>query len=246
MFNVLKNRIFHAALIFAAAYPFMEALIFKIVYHFLGVDMPGEDIVAAYSSIASIAISAVIIFLLVNDFTDGAIRNKIINGVKRSHIVLSSVTIGALVSGLICMVACISQTIVICLFTTGYSSLLANEVSSYYIAQFAISVTVGAFMSALVMIFGGTKIAYFIGLVVAFLFKLASMEVGDKLYPESGICTLTGKKLMLYSGYDRFCPFAYFSGTLNHPLSDCLTGCLVLTVISILIALPVFIRKELK
>ena len=246
MFNVFKNKIFQGSIALTVLYPLMEALLFKLIYRFIDAELPGEDVITAYSSIASIVITATIIFLLVNDFSDGAIRNKIINGVKRNHIALSSILTGAIISGLMCMSTCISQTIVIRFLSTGFSSLNPRDVSLYYTAQFAVSIAVGVLMSSIVIVFGGTIIPYFLGLVIAFLFRVANLMVTDKLYPQDGHVMITGMRLLIYNIYDRFCPFSYFTGTLNHPLKDCFIGCGVLIAISILITLPVFKRKELK
>lgn len=246
MFNAFRNPIFKSSMALALLYPLLNALLFKLIYSFFDGDLPGEDVLTSYSSIASILISVAIVLLLVNDFTDGAIKNKVINGVRRTHIAFSAIATGTIVSALMCMCACVSQTIVIRFLTTGFSSLTAYDVSSYYIAQFASSVAVAVFMSSIVTIFGGTKIPYFLGLVLAFFFKVANTMVSLKLYPESGHITITGTRLAVYTLYDRFCPFAYFTGTLNHPISDCFIGCAVFIIVPILIALPVFKIKELK
>ena len=105
---------------------------------------------------------------------------------------------------------------------------------------------IAMFSTSLIMIMGGKNISYVIGLGIAFVFRIIDMEVLDKLYPDYGICQLTGTKLKLYTFYDKYVPYAHCSGTPRWEMSSCVIGSVALIVISLIIGMIAFEKKEIK
>ena len=122
----------------------------------------------------------------------------------------------------------------------------AVEIANFSLRNIIAAFAAGCFMAMILMVLGGTKIAYVAGLVVTFLFRVATGEVADKLYPETGYCLLTGTKLQVYTLYDRYRPYAFFTGVNYHDLGKCLIGCIILSLISLAIGMIVYEKREFK
>ena len=98
----------------------------------------------------------------------------------------------------------------------------------------------------LIMLLGGNRSAYTAGIAVAIGMNIFGREVVDKLYPSGGVCTLTGTKLMIYSFFDSYVPYAYPAFPLHHGMGTYFAGILGLTALSVLAGLVMFNRKEIQ
>ena len=146
---------------------------------------------------------------------------------------------------LLSIVAFVSSMAVLPMFTEGFMNYTIPEIEDYWLLITLSCMSVGAFSTALIMIFGGSKISYVAGLAIAFVMKVLDTYVLDKLYPEKGNCTLTGAKLFLFKFIDRFIPYSYFSMEPHWDTLSYLVGCLGLILISTAVGLFVFDKKEI-
>ena len=207
--------------------------------------MASEDIFFSYSTIATFVVTVTTLFVTQGDFDDGCIRNKLISGVKRSDAFLSAIISGMLQGVLLSIVAFVFSLAVLPIFTEGFMSYTIPEIANYWFVITLSSMSIGAFSTALIMIFGGSKISYVVGLAIAFVMRVLDTHVLDKLFPEKGNCTLTGAKLALYKFIDRFIPYSYFSMEPHWDTLSYLVGCLGLILISTAVGLFVFDKKEI-
>ena len=247
IYKTVNSKGLKISLWFCLIYPVIQALILYLVVHnYIGGELTGEETLFSYSSIGALLVTAAVLYLTIPDFADGTIKNKIINGVKRSDIFFSSVLSGMFAGVLTSIFCAAGELIAAKLFTKGFYVLTAADVAEYFMALTLASAAVGAFAAMLVMIFGGSFFAYIPGLVIAFFFRVISMRVADKLYPESGVTTLTGTKLKIYTLYDRYFSYAHFTDYLRWDFLSYVIGAAILITISFILGVIIFNRKEFK
>ncbi len=245
--KIINSRGLKFSLWFCLIYPVVQALVLYLVVHtYMGDELAGEDTLFSYASIGALLVSAAVLYLTVSDFSDGTIKNKVINGAKRSDIFCSAVC-GGMFAGVLTSVFCAAGELLAgFIFTKGFETLTKADVAKYILALTLASAAVGAFATMLVMIFGGSFFAYIPGLVIAFFFRVISMRVADKLYPENGVTTLTGTRLKVYTLYDRYFPYAHFTNYLRWDLLSYVIGAAILIAISFILGVIIFNRKEFK
>lgn len=207
--------------------------------------MASEDIAFSFTTIAAFVVTASTLFVNQGDFEDGCIRNKLISGVKRSDAFLSAVISGMLQGVLLSFVAFVASMITLPIFSKGFMNYTIPEVADYWLIITMSCMAIGAFSTAVIMIFGGSKISYVVGLAIAFVMRVLDTYVLDKLYPEKGHCTLTGAKLVLFKFIDRFIPYSYLSMEPHWDTISYIVGCGGLILISTLVGLFVFSKKEI-
>ncbi|WP_026529159.1 hypothetical protein [Butyrivibrio sp. VCD2006] len=244
--NILLSRGFHIALRVIAIYQIFYFLLIKIVFIFaLKQTMAAEEVAFIFANIAAFLVTAATLYISEREFSNGCIRNKIISGVRRTDAFLSAVIGGMLQGALYAMFACVISTVISVLFTGGYMTFSPPEIADYWLIITMACMTIGAFSTSLIMIFGGSKICYVIGLLIAFVIKVTNAFVLDALYPTKGFCKLTGTKLMAYRFIDRFIPYSYLASEPHYDMPSYLIGCGGLLIISVVIGLIVFNKKEL-
>ena len=233
-----------AAMGYALAFVVILKIIMSLVTE--GSFLSGEDILSAYNDIAIFFITALAVMLFTPDFNNGTIRNKLVSGLRKSEIFLSSVFSGMIASIIMTVIVTLFEALLSIIFSEGFMTFNLAELSDNFLMLIVTAAAVGAFVTTIVLLFGGTKISYFAGFVVAFFLNLLGSEVVTSLYPLNGKCTLTGAKLMLYTAYDRFMPFMHFEGYPRWDFLRYLTGSIALTALSIGIGLIIFSKKEIK
>lgn len=220
----------------------------KLVIHFVneGNMISGEDVLSSYNDIATLAITAATLLLLNSDFANGTIRNKLARGIKRSEIYLSSIFNGMLAAVVLTAITVFFEIILALIFTDGFITFTVKEMADNILKLLITASSIGAFTSMFIMVFGGTKIAYFVGFVLAFFFDIIGAMVTNDLYPMSGNCTLEGTKLVLYTAYDRFMPYMHFEEYPRWDIFSYLIGSGVLIAVSIFVGMIIFEKKEIK
>ncbi len=244
--RILKGKVFSLGLALIFGYTFFLTVVLKIVLVSVNADLSSDDVLTSFPTSAPFFIAASILFLFIGDFNDGTIRNKIMCGVKKKTVAASAIVLGGIISSVFVIFSQISGLVVAKIFTNGYESMTAAEIANFSLRNIIAAFAAGCFMAMFLMILGGTKIAYVAGLVVTFLFRVATAEVADKLYPETGYTLLTGTKLQLYTLYDRYCPYAYFTGVNYHDLGKCLIGSAGLITFSLIVGMIVYEKREFK
>ena len=229
-------------------YAFAFVVILKIIMYFVadGEFIYGEDILSAYNDIAIFVITAFAVMFFTSDFANGTIRNKLISGLRKSEVFISSVLSGMFASVLITVVVTLFEFLLTIVLSEGFMTYNLAELSDNFLMLIITAASIGAFASMITLVFAQTRFAYFAGFVIAFFIKLFNSEVAQDLYPMNGNCLLTGTKLALYTAYDRFSPFIHFEGYPRWDILSYLIGGVILTALSIGIGLIIFNRKEIK
>ncbi len=254
MFKLLyadsRKLLYHSGmregLITIAGYLVGYTLLMKIIAGYMGSDIVADDIHTAYRSVGILFITACTLMTMVSDFTDGCIRNKLISGARRSEVFLSAEIIALFEGVILTASACVISFILSLLFTKGgLQTMTAAELADHWLISTMSSVAVSVFSTMLIMLLGGNKLSYIVGMVLAIGTHIFNMEVIDKLYPETGLCTLTGAKLAFYRFYDSYVPYAYLSMRQHNGMMSYTLGSIGTILISLIAGLVLFSRKEI-
>ncbi len=243
----LCSRGFKTCCIITAAYTTFTSLLLQTVsYFFYHESITGDDVLNCYSDMAIFIITAATLFVFTTDFADGTIRNKLISGATRSDILISALLNGGIIGASQAAIFMAVQAVLTLIMTDGYYLKSISEAARTGLIFTAASAAVGIFSTMLIMVLSGkrTVISYVAGLVIAFLFRIVSLEVSDKLYPESGFTALTGTRLAVYRFYDRYVPYAHFTSITRWDFASYIIGALALALISFVIGLILFNQKE--
>ncbi len=245
--SILLSRAFRLALWAIAFYQVFYLAFEKALYtFFVGTAMGADDIAFIFNSIAAFVVTAATLFITDREFSNGCIRNKLISGVKRTDAFLSAVCGGMLQGAIYTIFAFVLSSILSGLFTIGFIGFSIPEAADYWLVTIMSCIAIGAFSTALVMMLGGNKLSYVIGLLLAFVMKVWDTFILDKLYPEKGFCKLTGTKLAVYSFVDRYIPYSYLITRPHYDMASYVIGCLAMVILSVVIGLIVFNRRELR
>lgn len=244
--RLLKSKYFKVGMM---AVPIIQLLYLLLIYLLMSLwikeSMKAEDVASWFSGTALIWMAAFTLLLTEREFSDGCIRNKIISGVKRWEACLSAVLVGMLQGLMYSLMACLSFLAVSAVFFGGFTELSPSEIANDWLVIILSCIAVGAFSTALIMIFGGKKLSYFLGLALAVGYPSFHSRVLEQLYPESGPCTLSGAKLAIYEFIDKYIPYSYLTTAPRHPQWVYWVGCTGLIILSMLAGIGVFHKKEL-
>ena len=219
----------------------------KLVLFFVGGELYADDVYTAYAGLAVFLISGCTLVSTVSDYDDGCIRNKLICGAGRPAVFLSALITGGAQAVLLSMAAFIESLILAGIFTKGgLMTMTVEELADYWLINTMACIAIAVFSTMLIMILGGKKISYIVGIALAVGFNIFNMEVNDKLYPTQGSCTLSGFKLTLYNFYDRFVPYSYLSMRPHHSTLTYMIGAAVMIVVSVIVGMIIFNNKEIQ
>lgn len=244
--NIFHCIGFHICTAVSIAYLIGNILFSFLILFFLNGKLYADQVLISYATISIFLVTAATLLVFSKEYNDGIIKNKLVSGAKRSNIFLSSVITSAGMAFYLSVVNQITAILISLVFTQGIYNITPSEIAASFIELIIASVSIAVFSTAIVMMMGGTNLCYVVGLGLAFLFKLVSLEVMDKLYPEKGLCSLTGTKLALYTFYDKYVPYAHCDGTPRWSLVYTALGSLGLILISVVSGLIVFGKKEIK
>ena len=246
----LRKLIFHAGfrscIIFVSVYLGGYTLLMKLITHFVNDTVYADELIACYGSVAVLLISACTLVTTVSDYADGCIRNKLISGAGRNAVFLSACISGAIQAIILSVTALIASVIFGLLFTDGLGTMTFTDLADRWLVISLAGVSIAVFSTMLIMLLGGKKSAYTAGIATAVGLNIFSLEVMDKLYPENGVCTLSGMKLKLYSFYDSYVPYAYPAVPVHHGMEKYLLGAFGMIAVSVIIGLVIFNRKEIQ
>ena len=254
MFRILYSDIrkifthwgFKVCLLVNVGYHLFTVLVLKLVSVFmLKQDIDADGVAFSYASMAAFLITASTLLTTTSEYTDGCLRNKLISGVKRYEIILSDV-IGGMLQGVVhSMVAMITATVTDAIFTTGFDYYTVSEVADYWLVITLSCMAIGVFSTVLIMVLGGGRSSYVVGLTVVITLRILSLRILDKLFPTAGDVTITGKTLAIYSFTDRFVPYLHLVARPHYGAESYLIGSFGLILISTVIGIILFNRKEI-
>lgn len=244
--KMLTHKGFRICLLVNVFYHIFTVITLMLVDHFaIGMGLSADGVAFEYASLAGMLVTASTLLTTTCEFSDGCMRNKLISGVRRYEIVLSSVITGMLQGIIHSMAACLTSTITNAVFTTGFDAYTVPEVADYWLMITLACMAIGAFSTVLILILGGGKAAYIVGLAVAVTFKIMSLRILDKLFPTSGHISITGNKLAAYRFMDMFVPYVNLSARPHYEFWCYLVGSFGLIIISTVIGILVFNKKEI-
>ncbi len=245
--KMIHDKGFRTCLMVNILYQFFSVLILKTINILYPKIVLYADAVAFnYGTISTFLIFASTLITTTSDYSDGCIRNKIISGASRVNIYLSWAACGLLHGLIHSVAACITSFLCNLIFFLKWDTYTAQEILYYWLIITLSCMALGLFSTTLVMILGGYKASYIVGLSIVIVMKIVSLEVLDKLYPENGICTLTGFKLCLYQFLEKYLPFFYPMMRPHYGLFTYMMGIGGITVISLILGLVIFKRKEIR
>ncbi len=244
--KIFFSRGFYLGVIVILLYQiFASLIIWMLTVLFIKGQVASDEIAFSFTNIAVFVVTATTLLVMQGDFEDGCIRNKLISGVKRRDAFLSVVISGMLLGALLSFIAFVSSMAVLPIFSEGFMNYKVSEIADYWLIITLSCMAIGGFSASLIMVLGGSKLSYVVGLAIAFGLETLDTHVLDKLYPEKGNCTLTGSKLLLYKFIDRYIPYSYLSIGPHWDSASYLAGCTGLILISVIIGLLVVERKEI-
>lgn len=227
-------------------YPFAVSLFMKI----LSVIINEQKVLElydfqAYSAYATFVIAFGVTKFFHSEFEDGALKNKLVSGKRRQEVFLSA----CFVSSVFAVILQILSTLAIFAFAwmTGFSmsEIVFAEVMEYTFVMVLAGISVSIFYTVIYMCHGNSRITVAVPMGISIFTSIILMYIMDKLYPQNGICKLTGTRLFIYQIIDKYSPFAYFIGMNRWSIGTYVIGSGLLVVTSLFIGLIIFQRKDL-
>ena len=84
------------------------------------------------------------------------------------------------------------------------------------------------------------------GAVISVIMKFAAIMVLEDLYPETGETLISGSRLAVFSFIDKYIPYMHLAGFPRFGWSAYVIGGGGLVILSLLIGLVVFEKKDIK
>lgn len=227
-------------------YPLVVVLLMKMLYTIVNEQCVLElSDFEAYSTYATFVIAFGVTKFFHSEFQDGILRNKLVSGQRRKEVFISA----CFVSSVFAAIVQIVSTLAIFAFAwmTGFSAseIVFTEVMEYIFVMVLAGIAVSVFYTVMYMCYGNSRIAVAVPMGISIFARIMLMYVMDKLYPQTGVCKLTGTRLFVYQMIDKYSPYAYFFSGLRWSLGTYVIGSGLLAVTSLLIGLIIFQRKDL-
>ena len=108
------------------------------------------------------------------------------------------------------------------------------------------AVSLAVFDTALMYILAGNGAALFVSSILAVAMKFVGMMVLEDLFPESGEVVISGTRLQLFTFLDKYVPYMHLFGFPRYNWDAYVIGGSVLTVISVIVGILIFEKKDLK
>ena len=239
------KRLFPALPFLVIFYVLFEALALLAISAAVHMN-PGtaDDQISAAVKFVPILLSFVIGLHFGTEYTDGCIRNKLIIGTKRSSILISGVCVAAFLGVII--ILCAELPVILCGYTLFDGFVVTPvQILETTLIYMAAAVSLSVFFTVLVFVFGNNRAAWISGPAVSTIFFVLSLIVLDKLYPDSGVCTLSGARLEIYTFLDHYVPFFHLIGYPRWELDGYIIGNAVLVIVSLVAVLVLFAKKDI-
>ncbi len=198
-----------------------------------------------YPNQAALILAVIVSAFFSVDFVEGTIRNKLVVGEKRSYLLLSSCIISSCIAiflqAIYSGISYILGNLLLSGFSTDPKDLF---ISSVVFA--AAGVTLSVMFTVVIYILGNTKAALIINPSLAVVFSASAQIILSKLYPDNGVCTLSGFRLQLYTFVDRYVPFFHLTGFPRWDVMSYVYGNIITIAVSLFLGLWLFGREEIK
>lgn len=227
-------------------YPLLRAVFLSILYHAVDETAYIEmtDFMC-YFNYSTIVIATLVTEFLHSEFHDGVMRNKLVSGQDRKTVFLSISFILSVVTMVMQSASEITVLIAAKLLGEELKDVIISELIKYSFVAIVTGIAIAIFYTAIYMCLENYRFVIAIPISISVFVKIVLTYILDKLYPSSGVCSLTGVRLVVYKMIDRFIPFAYCEGAMRWNLSDYISGTGILLLLSLIIGLTIFQRKDL-
>ena len=200
---------------------------------------------STYSSMADIYIAVFVTMFLHAEAGEGIIRNKLISGKKRYEIFISYCMVNAalavILQGISVLVTGLMGVCTGAIFEVTFS-----EIMRYTLVSILAGIAISVLYTSVYLCFCTCKAAIVMPACVAIFMRILLVFIEDAIYTSSGIPKVTGITLKLYEGFDRYVSFAHLTGELRWDNASYLIGNLIMIVISMLVGVLVFRKKDMK
>lgn len=227
-------------------YPLVVLLFMKMIYAIINQQYVLElSVFEAYSTYATFVIAFGVTKFFHSEFQDGVLRNKLVSGQRRKEVFLSSCFVSSVFAVITQIVSIL--TIFVFAWMTGISmsEIVFGEVMEYTFVMVLAGIAVSVFYTAIYMCYGNSRIVIAVPMGISIFVRIMLMYIMDKLYPQTGVCKLTGTRLFVYQMIDKYSPYAYFFDNIRWNLGTYVIGSGLLTVASLIIGLIIFQKKDL-
>ena len=204
-----------------------------------------EIIFSMVPTIMPVLIGVYVIISENREFSEGTIRNKLVSGSKRGDILTAAV-----LSQVMCMVAAATVFVLFSLASGrilfGDFGITMNDIIALSVVYLLASAALTVFYTGIQFIIGNSRSVIVISLVIALANQTIAGELFRKLYPESGECSLSGIRFSMLSIYDRFIPFAYFTGPVRYDMWIYVVGAVLFSTMSFAVSSIIFERTDIR
>lgn len=199
----------------------------------------------SYTSMASIYLAVMVTIFLSVEAGEGIIRNKLISGKKRHHILISYSIVNATVA-LFLQVFSVLIPLSVGVLVGAQCQVLLPDIIRFTAISSLSGMAIGVFYTAIYIAICDIKISIAVPGIVAVVMYIILLFVLDTLYTDSGVPKVSGMTLKIYESIDRFVPFAHLNGPLRWDNASYIISDVVLIGISLLIGALVFAKKDMK
>lgn len=245
--RAMIDRNVKTGVVISIAYPIILFVVYSIIYRIadFGMAVMGDEVISLYVGVSPFVLSAIITGFVSQEYTDGIIRNKISTGSTRKAVFSSITATSAVVAAVLSAISSAVIMLIVLFFTPGFQNYTSMEIGDYLLTMTFAEMSIAIFSAMLVMAFGNYKIALALPLAIAFLMKVLTSIVADKLRPDNGPCILTGTRLQVYSFIDKYIPYSYIDRPSPYGFFTLVAGVLGLTVFSMIVGLLIFNKKDI-
>ena len=179
------------------------------------------------------------------DFREGTIRNKVISGAKRSEIIGSMVVVSSVFAVYLCALIHILALLFGLFYKTGFLDTPANLLT-YTLVHTGSAVALAIFFTVITYLFGTNSFGAFLPISLCVLSGIVTLVITNDLFPDDGNCRLSPETYRIYHFIDAYSPTSYLDGMLRHGISSFCISVSATIILSLVIGLIVFSRKDLK
>jgi len=179
------------------------------------------------------------------DFREGTIRNKVISGAKRSEIFGSMVVVSSVFAVYLCVLIHVLALLFGSFYKAGFSDTPANLLT-YTLIHIGSAVALAIFFTVITYLFGTNSFGAFLPVSLCVLSGIVSLVITNDLFPNDGNCRLSPETYRIYNFIDAYSPTSYLDGMPRHGISAFCISISATIIISLVIGLIVFSRKDLK
>ncbi len=198
-----------------------------------------------YPNLAALIISVVVTLFYQGDFLDGVIRNRVVVGMLKKHLYFSACIVMGIVAFGLQIFASLAGIAAGKIFI-GEFSYSFKEMMYISLVYALAGVAIAVFFTTILFMLGYLKISTFLLPAIAFIMRVYTLSANMKMYPGDEPAVLTGFSGKMLFWMDEYVPFFHLTGFPRWSFCSYILGDLGLILVSLLIGVLVFRKKELR